>query len=67
MRGRFLVLASSPRHCVVCGGGRRMAQVAPSAPARVRGAGPVACPHCGPDRLPVAHLRWRTDTPRGAV
>lgn len=59
--GRFLIAASAPRFCPVCGGERVVRLVRVD---RVRGAGRVRCVHCV-DRIPVIHLPFRTDHPRG--
>jgi hypothetical protein len=55
--GRTLVLASLPQCCVVCRGTRSVRNTV---------SGPIPCPHCVTG-MPVAHLPWRQDIPRGAA
>lgn len=60
---RVLVVASAPRWCPVCEGERAVRLVRLD---RARGAGRARCPHCV-SRLPVLHLPYRPDHPRGSA
>jgi hypothetical protein len=64
---RHLVVASRPDLCAVCAGSRRLRLVAGTNP--LTGAQPgstTRCPHCT-DGIPIVHLPWRSEPPRGVA
>jgi hypothetical protein len=65
MKHRALVLATLPALCPVCDGRRKVRLVRGVQP--LTGATPgggTRCPHCV-DQMPVVHLPFRADHPRG--